>query len=201
MPRVDLNVPFDEKDEAKRLGARWDAQKKVWFVPDGMDAGALARWIPKPQATNVRSKTYFILTANRTCWKCDRPTLVFGFGLPVGYEILDDDDADNEVWRRGKGTALPYYIEFLSEKVQGRMKMLTPHYRPDFSKTTQSWYWMNHCEHCGMKQGDFELYCEPDVAFMPMWTHGEGIQVKEVREPFEAYAEECTDGEFLEKRR
>ncbi|HHG9144161.1 TPA: DUF5710 domain-containing protein, partial [Escherichia coli] len=25
MARVDINVPYNEKDEAKKLGARWDA--------------------------------------------------------------------------------------------------------------------------------------------------------------------------------
>jgi hypothetical protein len=28
-----LMVPFSEKDEAKRLGARWDAEKKLWYDP------------------------------------------------------------------------------------------------------------------------------------------------------------------------
>lgn len=35
--RTDLNVPFSRKEEAKRLGARWDMGRKVWFVPDGVD--------------------------------------------------------------------------------------------------------------------------------------------------------------------
>lgn len=34
MPRIDLTVPFAEKDEAKRLGARWDGERKLWYVPD-----------------------------------------------------------------------------------------------------------------------------------------------------------------------
>jgi hypothetical protein len=34
MPPTDLNVPFHEKDDAKRLGARWDAIRKTWFLPD-----------------------------------------------------------------------------------------------------------------------------------------------------------------------
>jgi hypothetical protein len=29
-----LNVPFAEKDEAKALGAWWDAGKKKWYVRD-----------------------------------------------------------------------------------------------------------------------------------------------------------------------
>ncbi len=42
-----LTVPFGEKDEAKALGARWDAAKKKWYVPPGKDRAAFERWIPK----------------------------------------------------------------------------------------------------------------------------------------------------------
>jgi WD40 repeat protein len=42
--RIDLAVPFAEKDEAKRLGARWDPAKKTWYVADGMDSTRFARW-------------------------------------------------------------------------------------------------------------------------------------------------------------
>ncbi len=48
MPRVDLCVPFSEKDEAKKLGARWDAAHKVWFVPEGLAAAPFVRWLPVP---------------------------------------------------------------------------------------------------------------------------------------------------------
>ena len=27
-----LNVPFSEKDEAKKMGAKWDVKKKKWFI-------------------------------------------------------------------------------------------------------------------------------------------------------------------------
>lgn len=30
--RVELNVPYARKDEAKAIGARWDAAKKVWWI-------------------------------------------------------------------------------------------------------------------------------------------------------------------------
>jgi hypothetical protein len=45
MPRTTLKVPFHEKDEAKRLGARWDATKKVWYVPAGIDVEPFSDWI------------------------------------------------------------------------------------------------------------------------------------------------------------
>lgn len=43
--RVNLDVPYCEKDEAKALGARWDAELRVWYVPPGTSPGKFARWI------------------------------------------------------------------------------------------------------------------------------------------------------------
>ena len=44
--RTNLKVPFAEKDDAKRLGARWDAAKKVWYIKDVDDLYPFAKWIP-----------------------------------------------------------------------------------------------------------------------------------------------------------
>ncbi len=30
--RIYLNVPFNEKDEAKKMGARWESSKKRWYI-------------------------------------------------------------------------------------------------------------------------------------------------------------------------
>lgn len=46
MPRTDLTVPYAEKDEAKKLGARWDAKQKIWYVPEGKDIEPLKKWLP-----------------------------------------------------------------------------------------------------------------------------------------------------------
>ena len=35
-----LNCPFNEKDECKALGGKWDPERKKWYVPDGMDASS-----------------------------------------------------------------------------------------------------------------------------------------------------------------
>lgn len=40
-----LNVPFEDKDRAKALGAHWDAGKKRWYVPAGIDLGPFKAWL------------------------------------------------------------------------------------------------------------------------------------------------------------
>jgi hypothetical protein len=43
--RVDLCVPFSQKDLAKSKGARWDAARKTWYVVDPLDIRAFALWM------------------------------------------------------------------------------------------------------------------------------------------------------------
>jgi exodeoxyribonuclease VII large subunit len=45
--RVDLVVPYVEKEDAKALGARWDVDRKVWYAPPGSDLQLLGRWLPR----------------------------------------------------------------------------------------------------------------------------------------------------------
>lgn len=45
--KVYLNVPFSQKDDAKKLGARWDPQNRRWYVQSGSPLDAFAKWLPK----------------------------------------------------------------------------------------------------------------------------------------------------------
>lgn len=45
--RVDLRVPYVEKEEAKALGARWDSQRRLWYAPAGLDLSLFGRWLPQ----------------------------------------------------------------------------------------------------------------------------------------------------------
>ncbi len=39
-----INVPFQDKEKAKALGARWDRQEKSWYIPSGFDPAPFAEW-------------------------------------------------------------------------------------------------------------------------------------------------------------
>lgn len=46
--RLNLKVPFSEKDAAKKLGARWDAARKIWYVLNQNDLAPFAKWSLTP---------------------------------------------------------------------------------------------------------------------------------------------------------
>lgn len=43
---VYLNVPFADKEKAKAKGAKWDAMKKKWYAPHGVDINVFKPWWP-----------------------------------------------------------------------------------------------------------------------------------------------------------
>ena len=48
---INLKVPFNEKDQAKSLGARWNAETKLWYVPVGVEIAPFNKWMSS--ATNI----------------------------------------------------------------------------------------------------------------------------------------------------
>jgi len=79
MQRICLRVPFSEKDEAKKLGARWDAKRKVWYVPRGFDPDIFKKWeqtaIDSPEdeiqdTTLPGAKRGFIRRYDKKCGYC-----------------------------------------------------------------------------------------------------------------------------------
>jgi len=99
-----MPAPYQEKELAKALGARWDTRRTVWYVIDLNDLTPFAKWLPQPARLNHRADSYVLLESRRNCWKCGRTTRVFGFALLSGHEQLeksrpdlefpDDDDYD-----------------------------------------------------------------------------------------------------------
>ena len=53
MTNTYLDVPFTQKDEAKALGARWDAGARKWYVPEGVELTPFNPWLPSSKKTTL----------------------------------------------------------------------------------------------------------------------------------------------------
>ena len=67
--RMNLKVPFAEKDEAKKLGARWDAARKLWYVDSDEKIAAFARWSPTVHAASEGTATAAPAAARQSAGK------------------------------------------------------------------------------------------------------------------------------------
>lgn len=185
MRSIDLDVPYQQRNLAKTLGARWDTQRKVWYVSALQDLTPFKRWLSQPPRINHRSDSYSLLIAHLTCWRCNMNTRVFGFALPCGYQALEDvsddseasppigieqtmDDIGGSQWVAQADFGVLCYATLICEGALARMAVLTHRYRKDSSATTGTRYYMNHCEHCDAKLGDFETIEEFDSPLAPL---------------------------------
>lgn len=55
--RMNLKVPFADKEQAKKLGARWDATLKVWYVASNAELALFAKWSPTAHDASVASES------------------------------------------------------------------------------------------------------------------------------------------------
>ena len=153
-----------------------------------------------PSFINVRSPCYFIARTLARCRHCRAMTPMFALLVPPGHETLDlDDEAQDEesavdVWRVQHQHAFLFHVEFLPASIQSRLKRMTESYRFAGPKMVDSGL-ANHCVSCDAMQGDHELFCEPEGAFVPTTPAAAcAIHLLRVDAPFEAavggYADE-----------
>lgn len=90
--RVDLRVPFAEKDAAKEAGCRWDKEQKTWYAPPGTDLNKIAQWpqkleqrpelSPRDELANTMTGKYgFVLSGAHPIMD----------GKPHRIEVVGDD--------------------------------------------------------------------------------------------------------------
>ena len=80
--RTYLAVPYDEKNNAKQLGAKWDRQAKAWYVPAGTDLEAFTPWLPAQGsvhiAVDVNPAEQFAEALRECCLRPDGPVQMDG---------------------------------------------------------------------------------------------------------------------------
>ncbi len=113
--RVYLAVPYGEKNAAKALGARWDAEKKSWYAVSQEDAAKLSRWLPENQQAGqgaaLSPRDEFALALK-------------SLGMELGNEhpVLDGKPRRIVVTGDRKGEAAGFYVGYLDGHPAGYAK-------------------------------------------------------------------------------
>lgn len=154
--RLYLNVPFEENDQVKALGAHWDPQRRQWWVdPRRVPQEQVARWREEPAPSLVPragepTLPLRVLGLQQTCWSCRRPTTPLVGLLPVAASTVDDMlICQDEATLRLAAALVPEHARTASQV--GRI-------RPRASNTEQATYLSNGCFHCEALVGNFYLY-------------------------------------------
>lgn len=165
-----LNVPYAEKEEAKKLGARWNAELKKWYVQNREDYPKFKKWILKDKSEAVILCDYvYIIEGIHNCFKCGNETRVIGFGLENYYEFGDYEDIKDGFEYYGGEIHIASHINPMPNNILKYIKEKY-NYKIRYSKTIESSYYANCCQNCDVLQGDFFLFSEVDS---PFWIEDE----------------------------
>lgn len=173
-----LNVPYNEKEDAKHLGARWNPTIKKWYVENKEDYYKFVHWI-KPFGNIVVIDELYIIEGTQKCFKCGKDTRVIGFGIDkhLSLDGLLDQESENmeEVLNEMRFEINKDDIHIvgpidptpkpLMEYIQSKYN-----YKMRYSKTTHRSSINNCCDNCDVLQGDFFLFSEVDS---PFFIHSE----------------------------
>lgn len=171
-----LNVPYAEKDEAKALGARWNAKAKKWYTDVPREEYIkFAKWILRDTDDVIIATEYiFIVEGQQPCWKCGKSTRVIGLGISEAVHIFDcGEGPEFELLENyvdpGEELHLAWtdYEENIPPKLR-KYLMKTYSVRTGYSNTLKQKCFANHCDHCGALQGNWFLFDEPDSPLMLM---------------------------------
>ena len=150
--RLDLDVPYAEKDDAKRLGARWDPVTRCWYVPPGTDPAPFARWSLPASALSLAGPTVRarVLALPEICYRCHQPTRSV-VGVLVRAELTDDPDGFIPFDDVAETLAALLGRNRLAELGIGEL-------RRRWSGVVKRAYLANGCRHCDALQGSFPLH-------------------------------------------
>lgn len=162
-----LDVSYSEKDIVKALGAKWNPTIKAWYVQDRSEYFKFSKWILKKLgAAEIICDHFYIAEGVQNCFRCHSKTTVIGIGIEkyLYFECQDDLSQDP-------------YVEYHSDTIQ----IVRPatrfsadlflhleknyNFKQGYSNVTKSSSYCNHCQTCGVIQGNFYVYHEVDSPF------------------------------------
>lgn len=161
MSRTYLHVPYEEGDQARRLGAQWDADGKCWFIDSVLDPAPFHRWLDTTRDRSelpysIVSDQAFLLSARIRCWKCHAVTCVRCVYCQSGC-------IDGEPYEQFTVSNITAADECLRRQLEA-----LPDFRFGQARVAGGRYLINHCRRCGTQQADYYLHCEPSGVFFSL---------------------------------
>lgn len=151
---IKLDVPFTDKELAKRSGLKWDAIHKTWYYPLDDNLKSISNWIKpdllvfsttKPSSKNI--KRYFLqIRQGYKCHKCDGE-----MNIVILFEKQPKNRTHTKIHEYALVWEKPKSFVAFANSLYISMK---------FSRTSiiEESYALHICPRCNAIQGDYYVY-------------------------------------------
>lgn len=160
MPRIFLDVPYKEKNQVKRLGARWNPTLKKWFLPEDCDPKPFAKWLPPTPHIDLLPSVYLAKTAYPyPCPECKTHNAFYTLAAE-GLIKRKYEEAPEKVSR----FVVAYHVQIVPEALADFLAESCPTYFLNEHRDTKAYF--NHCRVCKTLISG-SLLNNPDTVFLP----------------------------------
>lgn len=143
---MDLDIPYQDSDQVKALGARWDPESRTWWVSRRSDLRPFAKWLPiNPSPDDPMLE---IVGLRQPCWRCNKPT--------TAVVACKDNELKELIFANAR------VLQMLASELS-KQELATAGagpLRPRYSYTAEDSYWSNGCVKCGALLGESPLFEE-----------------------------------------
>ena len=174
--RLYIDIPYEDKSEALRLGARWSKTTKKWYIHNTIsnvnEYRKFSKWLfAKSNDLIIATEFLFIAQGYRTCWRCRQKTKVAALGVGEFAHIFDNYNYTQcRYFDTSKNPGTEFHLAWAMNEHDIPPKLLQ-YLKKNFSVwSSYSYYsgrreFSNHCDHCGAVQGTKHLFFNPDSPF------------------------------------
>lgn len=162
-----LNIPYDEKDEAKKLGAKWNSDKRKWFVQNKNEYRKFAKWIlGNNEEKYVLCDYIYIVKAEKTCFKCHTKSEIIALGIVDYIRFFPNGKIYSQI--NSSTLRVLSSVDSIPKEIADFLKNKHNFYK-SYSQKIDSFYYANHCPICNTIHGKFFLFDEIDSPFF-IWS-------------------------------
>lgn len=91
-----LNIPYNDRKNINKLGAKWMPKYNKWLVQKRLDYPKFIKWILRNENyTSIICNCLYIAESNYKCPNCNKQTTVISFCIKSIFEIIDYFETKN----------------------------------------------------------------------------------------------------------
>ena len=172
---IKINVPFNQKDEAKKLGAIWIPDVKTWVIPDNIENINPFKACLPLQGGSIIKYPYLVAKSDRICYQCKKETPLIAFGSKNYFTTAFN--FPEIIWGKYDVPVFFRDIRSVDNDLVPVLEKHFPFFQNTYSKKLKKNVWVNTCIHCQTIQPD-------DYNFRVPFSSHNGSGMKDMKTEF-----------------
>lgn len=172
-------VPKEDIEKARKLGAKWDSNKKLWYVSEFESYTKFGKWILSGKdEVSILNDHFYLVEANKRCPHCGKYTKVIAFASNNHYAFYDTaaEQTNNLAEDRYECIFEANAMIIIQNEIlplnDGIVRQLNEAFNFDFEILNRRNHrqYFNRCSHCNSKITNLQSDIVPNISVFNLYS-------------------------------